>query len=145
MFPLESAVAPGMKALGFRKKARNWWRTSDYAVQVLSLQKSQFGEQLYVNVAVYLSQLGNELSPPHNRCQIQARLETVVDSKYWNEIAAAQTETSPSPALIEAVLKGGVAWLDQLSTPTGIRTYLREGGERKGLVFASVRKLVGAQ
>ena len=145
MFPLESAITPEMKALGFRKKARNWWRTNDYAVQVLNLQKSQFGEQLYVNVAVYLSQLGNEISPPHNRCHIQARLEAIVDAKYWNEIVAAESDSPSSPALVEAVLKGGVAWLDRLSTPDGIRAYLEEGGEKKGLVFGSVRKLVGAQ
>ena len=145
MFPLESAIAPGMKALGFRKKARNWWRTNDYAIQVLNLQKSQFGEQLYVNVAVYLSQLGNETSPPHNRCHVQARLEAIVDSKYWNEIVTAESETYPSPALLEAVLKGGIAWLDRLSTPDGVRAYLNEGGEKKGLAFGSVRKLAGAQ
>jgi hypothetical protein len=145
MFPLESAITPGMKALGFRKKARNWWRTDAYTVQVLNLQKSQFGEQLYVNLAVYLSELGNEISPPHNRCHIQARLERIVDAKYWNEIVTAESATPPSPAFVEAILKGGVAWLDRVSTPDGIRTYLKEGGEKKGLVFGSVRNLVGAQ
>ena len=145
MFPLESAIALGMKSLGFRKKARNWWRTNDYAVQVLNLQKSQFGEQLYVNVAVYLSDLGNETNPPHNRCHIQARLERIVDAKYWNDIVVAESATPPSPALVEAVLTGGVAWLERVSTPDGIRAYLKEGGERNGLVFGPVRNLVGAQ
>lgn len=38
-------------------------------------------------------------------------------------------------------LVDGLAWLESVSTLTGIKSYLASGGASKGLVFASVREL----
>ena len=143
MLPLESSISPQLKALGFRKKARTWWRSSTETIGVLNLQKSSFGERLHVNLGAYVKQLGLEASPPEHHCHVQVRLESIAREIFWNEIASAEATLPPSAALIEAVLNDGVAWLHQMSTLDGIRTYIKSGGANKGLVFASVRELVG--
>jgi len=38
MLPLESALAPPLGALAFRKRGRTWWRDESDVVQVLNLQ-----------------------------------------------------------------------------------------------------------
>ncbi len=77
MLPVEAQFAPSLKALGFKKKGRTWTRETPDAFQVVNLQKSDFSEQVYVNVAVYLKALSDETSPPEHWCHIRARLERI--------------------------------------------------------------------
>ncbi len=143
MLPLESSISPPLKALGFRKQSRTWWKTGENTIQVVNIQKGPSGERLYVNLGVYVRQLGQETTPAQHHCHIQARLEQVAAERYWNGIVSAESETTPSRELIAAVLTDGIAWLDQVSTIDGIRSYIRSGGSNKGMVVASVRELVG--
>lgn len=142
MLPLEIAIAPPLKALGFRKKARTWRRTTSDTICVLNLQKSPFGERLYVNLGVYLRALGQELNPPENRCHVQVRLEQIAPEQSWNEIASAESSAVPPAGLIEAILNSGVSWLNQLATADGIRSYIKAGGAKRGLVMAIAKELV---
>jgi hypothetical protein len=144
MLPLAAVIAPQLKAAGFRKKARTWWRHGDETIQVVNLQKSPYGERLYVNLGVYVTQLGSETSPPENRCHVQARLERVADSSRLAAISSAEADATPTQPLVEAILVDGLAWLDGLSTLAGIRQYIESGGTSKGLVLATVRQLVSA-
>ena len=145
MLPLESSISPPLKAQGFRKKSRTWWRTTEETIQVLNLQKSPFGERLYINLGVYVRQLGKESNPAQHNCHVHTRLEQVAAEEYWNCIVSAESEPVPPPELVAAILTDGIEWLDQVSTIQGIRSYLRAGGSKRGMVFASVRELVGEQ
>jgi hypothetical protein len=142
MLSLEAAIAPQLKAAGFRKKARTWWRNVDEAIQVVNLQKSPYGERLYVNLGIYVTRLGSETSPPENRCHVQARLERVTDPARLAAISSAEAGAAPPQLLLDALLVDGLAWLDDLSTLAGIRKYIESGGTSKSLVQATVRQLV---
>jgi len=143
-FALSAQIAQPLKALGFTKKSNNWWRQSQETVQVLKIDKSPFGERLYVNLGIYLKALGTELTPPERRCHVQVRLEQIAEPGRWNEIAAAATDAEPTPALIEAVMQDGCAWLSRLSTLAGVRDFIESDASTKALVFASVRQLLAA-
>ena len=146
MLPLESSISPPLKAQGFRKKARTWWRNREDTIQVINLQKDPWGGgRLHINLGVYVRQLGSELNPASHNCHVQARLENVAAEMYWNTIASARSEPEPSPELLEALLTDGVSWLNRVSTVEGIRAYLESGGTKKGMVVASVRNHVGYQ
>jgi len=144
MLPLSAQIAQPLKALGFTKKSNTWWRQSQDAVQVLNIQKSPFGERIYVNLGIYLKALGTETTPPERRCHVQERLEHIADPGLWNEIASAAADTEPTPALIAAVAQDGCGWLSRLSTLAGIREYIESDASKSALVFASVRELVSA-
>ena len=142
MLPLSAQIAQPLKELGFTKKSDTWWRQSEDAVQVLNIQKSQFGERIYVNLGVYLKALGPETTPPERRCHVQVRLEQIADPELWNEIASAAADTEPTPALIAAVVEDGSGWLNRLSTLAGVREFIESDASKHALVFASVRELV---
>lgn len=142
MLPLSAHIAQPLKALGFTKKSNNWWRQSQDAVQVLSIQKSPFGERIYVNLGIYLKALGNETAPPERRCHVQVRLEQIADPGLWNEISSAAANVAPTPALVAAVVQDGCGWLSRLSTLAGVRDYVLSDASRNALVFASVKKLL---
>ncbi len=142
MLPLEVLVAPQLKAAGFTKKSRTWWRDAGETVQVLNLQKSSFGERLYVNLGVYIKPLGTEHRPPHNRCHLQARLERVATPSRAAAVLRAESAQQPDSALVEAITLDGVAWLDRLSSKDGIRNYINSGGAKIGMVFGTVHQFI---
>jgi len=144
MLLLERLIAQPLKELGFRKKSRTWWRHNDDTIQVLNLQKSPYGERMYVNLGIYVRALGTEDLPPENRCHLQVRLERVSNAERWGSVASAESDREPTPELIAAVLVDGVAWLDRLSTLAGIREYIDSGGASNGLVSSTVRQLLDA-
>ncbi|WP_082585445.1 DUF4304 domain-containing protein [Hydrogenophaga sp. Root209] len=141
MLPLETAIAPFLKVSGFKKKAKTWRRHCPDVIQVLNLQKSPYGDNMYVNLGVYVRSLGEEQNPPENRCHVQVRLERVTQSEREQCVVAANANEVPTQALIEAILIDGVAWLNDLATLSGIRRYLESGGSKKGLVLHEAANL----
>jgi hypothetical protein len=90
--PIERAVASMAKPRGYRKSARTWHKACPESVLVLNLQKSQWGEpQLYINLGVYLRDLGPEVTPPEHRCHIRARLERVCPPEYFARVRSASS------------------------------------------------------
>ena len=65
------------KSLRMAKHSGSWYRTCGDVDQVLELQKSQFGRNYYVNVALWLRTLGDTKFPKENQCHVRARLETL--------------------------------------------------------------------
>lgn len=52
-----------MKGAGFSKRSGSWYRISDEVITVVELQKSQYGLQYYVNLALWLRPLGEVKTP----------------------------------------------------------------------------------
>jgi len=143
VFPLESAIAPLMKSAGFSKKGRTWWRAHAEAIDVLNLQKSEFGDQLYVNLAVYLRELGAEDRPPQHRCHLRARLERVADPRLFTDIRSAEAHAMPCAGLLEAIASDAMAWFASLSTLPSLRATVAASEGTQWFVHADVRKLLG--
>jgi Domain of unknown function (DUF4304) len=63
---------------GFAKKSGTWYRRQGEAIIVLQLQKSHWGRQHYVNVALWLLPLGEADHPKEPQCHIRTRLSRLV-------------------------------------------------------------------
>jgi hypothetical protein len=65
---------PVFKQLGFKKIRTNWRKSTDELVFVLNIQASQWSkEDYYINVGIYIKDLGTEQNPPEYRCHIRSR------------------------------------------------------------------------
>lgn len=135
---LETAIAPQLKVLGFRKKDQTWWRAHAETIGVINIQKNPYGSGMYINLGVYVRQLGQEERPPEHRCHVRARLEQVASERFWNEIVSAAALAPPSAALIDAILHDGVGWLEQLATLAGLGQYLDAGGAHADLAVKNL-------
>jgi Domain of unknown function (DUF4304) len=62
-------------ALGFKRKATYWYRASNDVIHVVGLQKSRWGEQHYLNLAVWVSKIEKRDFPKVRECHIQCRLD----------------------------------------------------------------------
>lgn len=73
-----ATMAPIFKAHGFRKSGATWHRDAHRLIQVFNIQKSQWGDQFYLNVGIYLRDLGDEPRPTEYRCHVRCRAERLL-------------------------------------------------------------------
>lgn len=112
------AIAPLMKAQGFKKSNATWRRSCPESIAVFNVQKSSWGGGVYyVNVGVYFPDLGSLLAPVENKCHVQRRLDV------------------EEPSLVVAK---AVDWFRERARLSDAAR-LAEVDSKKGLVFKEVR------
>ena len=76
--PKEQLIAclkPVFKQNKFKKTRANWRKEIDDLIFVLNIQTSQWSkEDYYINVGIYIKDLGIEQNPPEYRCHIRDRI-----------------------------------------------------------------------
>ena len=77
--PIIQAAAECGRTHGFEKRSSSWYRTEDETIAVYQVQRSSFGPQFYVNVALWLLPLGAHHYPKERECHIRTRLSQLVD------------------------------------------------------------------
>jgi hypothetical protein len=63
----------------FLRKGSTWYRKLDDLIWVVNLQKSQYGRQYYVNIGVWLRELGDLEWPKEQECHVRSRIEALAD------------------------------------------------------------------
>jgi len=63
--------------LGFRRRRDTWSKSNEDTITLLDLQKSQWGGQYYVNLAIYLRELGTAAAPAEHQAHIRVRLDSI--------------------------------------------------------------------
>lgn len=86
---MKDVLAVPLKEFGFLKKSNNWYWSNEEVVLVVNLQKSQYGEQYYVNCGVALNVFSDEKFPKEHLCDIRFRLSAVVPKEQREECEAA--------------------------------------------------------
>jgi hypothetical protein len=78
-------IQASLKKAGFRKKSNTWYLHTDETILVTNVQKSNYGDSYYINLAVWLNSLGDILNPKHNHCHIQMRAVNLDRDRqnYW--------------------------------------------------------------
>jgi hypothetical protein len=71
---LERCFDNNLQPLGFKKKASSWYLEQEDTLVLVDLQKSNFGDQFYTNVAAWLKVLGRNVFPKEHQCHIRIRL-----------------------------------------------------------------------
>lgn len=78
---LEEVVDRALSPAGFRRRKDTWYKTNEDTITLINLQKSQWGGQYYLNLAVYLRYLGKATSPSENQSHIRVRLVSLVGTE----------------------------------------------------------------
>jgi hypothetical protein len=73
---LAMALAPRVKALGFKKQGLNWSLKSNDCTLAFNIQKSAWGPGIYFNAGLFINALhsGEVQRPLHNRADINGRI-----------------------------------------------------------------------
>jgi hypothetical protein len=74
---LAEVISAVLVPAGFRKRKDTWYKANEDTITLLNLQKSQYGGQYFVNLAVYLRDLGTATSPSEHQSHIRVRLTAI--------------------------------------------------------------------
>jgi len=132
---LEQAIARILKPLGYTKRAATWHRDREEVISVLNLQKSQWGEDWYLNLGVYLKALGGEKRPAESRCHVRCPADVLVGR-------GMPKDPIGLAALVE---QAAVPWLEALSTERGLADFLGSERSQGCFVHRAARELLGAE
>jgi len=76
------------KIAGCSKKSGSWYMRGPETIVVLNIQKSQYGHQYFVNLAIWLRALGDADAPKENNCHIRTRLTRLVPTDLEERLTA---------------------------------------------------------
>ena len=120
---LESILKPTLKSHGFRKKGGTWCRYFDNFIQVINIQGSQWSKRFYLNLGVYIRELGNKQWPAEYDCHVRVRLSTIADSELVHKLLNYEEdlEDRSREKISEVVVEAGIPWLEKCSSIEGAK------------------------
>lgn len=83
--PLTLAITEVLQPMGFERKGNSWYHTTSEVIQVVNLQKSQYGAQYYVNCALWLRVIEEKTYPREEQCHIRQRLRSLTVDKIYTD------------------------------------------------------------
>jgi hypothetical protein len=136
---------------GFRKRKHTWFKTNPDTITLVDLQKSQWGGQYYVNLAVFLRDLGDVPTPAEHRAHLRVRLTAVAGSECGSIEQALDLERPSLSAgdrravLTCALRKVAVSYLASRSTLSQLRELSAAGELGPVLMTKAARELLAAK
>ncbi len=144
--PLKLAIADALGPAGFSRKGDSWYRKTDEVVEVVNLQKSQYGPQYYFNYALWLLPLGEAAFPKEEKCHIRMRADDIVSSETELErlldLEAANSDAERMFKVAALLKLEFLPFADGCRTIRGLRLFLETGKFRKSMVHFSARQLL---
>lgn len=146
---VKEALGAPLKEADFKKKSDSWYWANDEVVLLINLQKSQYGDQYYVNCGVAMKSLGAAEFPKEHHCHIRFRLTAVVSEEETKEIESVFDLENES--LFDQQRKEEVARLIRdialpilqgCSSESGIAETVKSGRLAKAMVHKQVKELV---
>lgn len=147
---IETAIDEVLRDEGFMKKSRSWHKLCDETVFLVDLQKSNWGEQYYVNLGVLLRGLRDIPRPKLLECHVRDRLESLTASNV--ELCKAldledKSITDKERAdLIKRIIKeSGLPFLKRWDSVEKFRERILRGDTDMAVVRPEVRERYGAK
>jgi hypothetical protein len=146
---VKEALGTPLAEAGFKRKSDTWYRGNDEVVLVVNLQKSQYGDQYYVNCGVALKSLGAVEFPKEHHCHIRFRLTAIVSDAKRKDIESVFDLENDS--LSDQVRRGEVSKfirsialpiLEGCSSRDGIIETIKSGKFVKAMVHKQVKDLI---
>jgi hypothetical protein len=134
--PIKLALERSLPSEGFKRKGSDWYLDTKESIVVVNLQKSNYGQQYYINIGIWLKALGDSRYPPEHKCHVTIRAGDL--SEEFSE------EFSSKPSLLDLertvmandvrieqlerlVRTGVLPWIRSCVTVAGLRAQLHSG------------------
>jgi hypothetical protein len=140
---IKTAIREFLQSRSFSLKGELWLRGQEETVSVVQLQKSQFGEQYYVNLGVFIKTIGSVARPSRlEQCQIRVRLSGLIEESS-NLAFDADSDLSEEQRheLIRNALQTGIVWLGTNSRLEDIKQHYNNGELRGAMVHRLAKEL----
>ncbi|WP_437923837.1 DUF4304 domain-containing protein [Sorangium sp. So ce291] len=148
--PIKLAADAALMEAQFLRKSGIWYRDTEETVLVVDVQHSNFGQQYYINLGIFvkgLSQKPTRLPPKENECHVRLRLESLMpeaEEQVRQVLLDLENESigffERKQRILELVASVAVPFLSQCSTRAGICEANRNGQLDSAIVHKSVRE-----
>ncbi|MCL1115619.1 DUF4304 domain-containing protein [Shewanella basaltis] len=121
---LENVLKSFMKSKGFKKKGGTWCRDFGDYLHVVNIQGSSYSKKFYINLAVYIKALGNNVWPAEYDCHIRIRLNSYCHDQNVNELLNYEDfgmNEINRDKLTEVMENKGIPWLESCSSYEGAK------------------------
>lgn len=146
--PINEALSELLKARGFKRKSKTWYAANDECISVVNLQKSQYGDQYYINFGVALRALSPPDFPKEYQCHIRFRLEATLpeSERHMCKTLMDLENISVTPGDRKAAVRQhmetyGVTLLRACSSVEGIAQAYGDGRLNGAMVHKEAREL----
>lgn len=114
-----------LRPLGFQKRNLTWRLGNEFSVRLVSLQRSMWGGEFYVNLGCLLKELTDLPQPTEANCHVRTRLSNLGVQKGNEVLHLAHRYDSPLPieqrcdVLRIALIDTGVPFLNEFAFESG--------------------------
>ena len=148
--PIAAGLDSALRSLAFQRKKLIWTRELPECWQVVELQKSEYGQQYYLNIGFWLKALGETESPREHKCHIRLRATLLPDgASQLGQLL--DLEANPFPAdeysrrLEGAVRAVVMPLLQNCATLEGMSAEYQRRQLATALVHKAARALLGPE
>lgn len=141
---VRKAFSGPLESQEFVRKSRTWYAEREETVLVAQIQPSSYGSSYYVNLAVYLKQLGDLRFPREEQCHIRIRLSSLAGGTVDRVLDfehGSMDDVKRASVLRAAMLDHGIPFLEECSTLKGIRRAIRAKRLSDAFVHKEVKRL----
>ena len=148
---LESVLNRELATKGFKKKASSWYRQGAESLQVVDLQKSNYGLQFYLNLCCVPAGMIVEgmPAPKEHKCPIRIRL-TAAFPEHLNEIEevfdlgrTTSDESLRAERLARLTNDLVLPFLNYMKDATSLKVAIEQGVFNRGAVNLAAKKHLG--
>src|ERR1700683_2441378 len=145
---VEKAIDDLLSKAGFKRKGKVWYVDNAETFSLLELQKSNYGDQYYINLAVFVKKLGSNPFPKEHQCHVRGRLTSLLKDKSDAE-KSLDLENVSIPmekriASVSSMIKDiALPLLSEMRSMGGIKRLLIENKLEEFLVSLKLKKLLG--
>lgn len=147
--PIKLGINSVLLSEGFQHKLGTWYRDQEESILVVNLQKSNFGEQYYINLGVLLKgpQAATvRLPPKEHECHVRLRVEAATPAEEQALTALLNLEDRSIDAAdrerrVRALMADqALPFLLQCGTRAGLQEAHRDGKLKSAQVHKAVRE-----
>jgi Domain of unknown function (DUF4304) len=149
---IKEIIKKSLSKAGYSKKSDTWYFRNDEVVLLVNLQKSQYGNQYYLNCGVGLKSLGVVDFPKEYQCHIRFRIEGVMPEGSEKNIAAllnledmSISEIQRKDEISKLIAEYVLPTLTALSSINGISETIHSGVLKKAMIHKQVKDLVATR
>ena len=141
-------MVPALREAGFKVRSNTWHKQCEDTILVVNLQKSQWGPQFYINLAVWVRRLGDASAPKEYQCHIRQRATSLPDTRAKTLERALDLEDESmgmqerEACIDEFMRESAIPFLESLSTIEGIRLALEAQKLKGSLINRELKELL---
>jgi hypothetical protein len=148
---IESLIDEILLPSGFKKKKATWYRKTTSVLQLLNLQKSQYGAQFFVNLGFVPDGIPVDgmPTPKENKCPIRIRLSSALAAER-DEIEAlfdleqtAISDLDRDRRIRELFSSKVIPLFETLSDTLGLKAGIEQGVFKRGAINRLAQECLG--